>query len=105
VTRNPPDAFEDLVRRIVREELAALAPAAPASEYLTPAEAAEIARVSSPTIRRWVTEGRLPGHGTDRALRIRRAELEAFLAARRSRPRRAATTNLSPEALARHRLG
>jgi len=47
-------------------------------EYCTVAEAAELLRVSEPTIRRWIDSGRLPASRVGaRAIRIRRRDLAA----------------------------
>jgi excisionase family DNA binding protein len=107
VTANLEEALRPLVAKLVAEELErrAAAPAAPAAdEYLTAAAAGAVASVAPGTIRRWVAEGRLAGHGTARALRIRRADLDAFLTSARRRSRVAAV-DLSPEARAKRRLG
>ena len=72
------DGFEDLLRRIVREELAR-----DRDGWLTAKEAAEYLGVSPASIHNLVSAGRLPRHG-DRgtALRFRRGELDAYAEAR-----------------------
>ena len=50
------------------------------SDYLTAKEAAKMAGVTPATVRGWLKAGDLAGHGRGRVLRIRRSELEAFLA-------------------------
>jgi excisionase family DNA binding protein len=46
-------------------------------EYLTVREAAELLRVSVPTIRRWIASGRLPADRPGvRSLRVRRSSLK-----------------------------
>lgn len=76
--------LEEMIRKIVRDELAKQAtPAnddAPAGEYLSTAEAADLARVSVYTIRRWVRNGELTRHEAGSRVRIRRDELEKLLA-------------------------
>jgi excisionase family DNA binding protein len=48
----------------------------PDHEFLTVKEAAELLRVSVPTIRRWIASGRLPGVRLGaRTLRVRRSSL------------------------------
>jgi excisionase family DNA binding protein len=49
------------------------------AEYLTVAQAAQLANVADATIRAWTKRGALPRHGRGRVFRIRRVELEAFL--------------------------
>jgi len=69
------------VRRAVREEVGR----APREDvFLSVARAAEVADVAPATIRKWIHEGRLPQHGAGRELRVRRTELEEFLAAPRA---------------------
>jgi excisionase family DNA binding protein len=74
--------IRDAVRTAVREELRAgladLRPA-PAGQYLTIKEAAELARVSRDSLRRWIGAGRLTARRAGRELRIERSALEAFL--------------------------
>lgn len=77
--------LEELIRSIVRDELAKQRDIKPANdeapgEYLSTAEAAELARVSVYTIRRWVKDGELTRHEAGSRVRIRRDELEKFLA-------------------------
>ncbi len=83
--------IEDIVRRIIREELElALAPLrtdhdAPTpsatSELLTTSEAATLARVTPETVRAWVSAGRLAGHRSGRRLLVRRSDLMDLLRA------------------------
>ena len=87
-------SFEGLVRRIVAEELErVLDPAlsevrfeiknlaravrerGTPTEFLSTAQAAELMGVTPHTVRAWVNRGRLPGYGSPRALRVRRADL------------------------------
>lgn len=86
-------------RSLVREELrAALAevtprndqsPADPAAEFLPVPGAARTAAVHERTIRRWISEGHLTAYRAGRVYRIRRRELEDYLA---RAPREACTT-------------
>lgn len=89
--------IEDQIRAIVREELARSAPAA---DYLTTSAAAEIASVSPATVRRWIASGLLAVSGVGRAVRIRRADLDALLATSPTRTRRIASPKLTPEQVA-----
>ncbi len=60
------------------------------SEYCTVAEAAQLFRVSKPTVWRWIASGRLPAvRRGPRAIRIRRADLD--LVTQPVRPRRPMT--------------
>jgi excisionase family DNA binding protein len=64
-------------------------PATPA-QYLTNREAAELARVSTKTIRAWARSGRLRAYGSARKPLYRRADLCALVESREapSDPRR-----------------
>lgn len=82
-------AIREAVRDVVREEIEAVLrrigpsvqqPVAPVSEYLSIADAAELVHVHPATLRGWINEGRLRGHRAGRHHRVRRSELEAFLA-------------------------
>ncbi len=86
------DLLRDVVRGVVREELhAALqaqarrnAPGEADDEgegYMSLAQAARLAAVAPGTIRRWIRERRLKASRAGRVFRIRRRELERFLAA------------------------
>ena len=46
---------------------------------LTVREAAALAKVSDPTIRRWIRTGQLKAHNSDRRVRINRTDLMNFL--------------------------
>jgi excisionase family DNA binding protein len=49
-------------------------------EMLSVAEAAQIARVSSSTVRKWITDGHLIAHRyVGRLIRIQRSDLEIFI--------------------------
>lgn len=67
----------DEVRRVIREELARTPGR---DEYLSVDAAARIAGVRPGTIRDWISDRRLPGFHAGRRLRVRRGDLEAFLA-------------------------
>ena len=71
------------------------------SEYCTIAEAAQLLRVSKPTISRWIDSGRLPAvRRGPRAIRIRRADLG--IVTQPVRPRRPMTpAELEPYVLPR----
>jgi excisionase family DNA binding protein len=49
-------------------------------ELLTVAETAQLLRVSPITVRRYISAGALPAHRVGRAIRLRRADVEDFLA-------------------------
>ena len=78
------DVVRDEVRAAIREELAATLAATAGgpstSEFLTTEEAATVARVEPATVREWVRRGDLRRHQAGRELRVRRDELEEFLA-------------------------
>lgn len=90
MTGTPLDGLQEWIRGIVREEVrCAIADLAGPQIYLSTSEAAEIARVTPGTIRRWVREGRLQGAGAGRDVRVRREELQGIMApGRRRAPRR-----------------
>lgn len=82
-------AIREAVRDVVREEIQLLMrrmgptaqpSTAPASEFLSIADAAELVHVHPATLRGWINEGRLKGHRAGRHHRVKRSELEAFLA-------------------------
>lgn len=53
-----------------------------ADPFLTPAEAAELLRVSTETIRRAISAGRLEAFTDGRVIRIRQSQLDAYIASR-----------------------
>jgi excisionase family DNA binding protein len=71
------DALRDLVREVVRDELAGLKK--PDAHALTVAEAAELARVTPGCVRRWIRTRRLRANGAGKLLRVERADLDALL--------------------------
>lgn len=93
--------LEQIIRSIVRDELAKAKPANDATEYLSVAEAAQLARVSSGTVRRWVRTGELTRHEAGARVLVRRDELERFLACEVV----PIDVKLSPEERARRRFG
>ena len=96
MTTDPLLALRAYIAAVVRDEMrtAAIKPAN--DEYLSTADAAEIARVTPSTIRRWVRERQLARHGTGGRVRIKRVELERYLAG---------AETASPEDRARRRFG
>jgi len=98
---------ESALREIIRDELKAVIrqelgrqPAA-AGDYVSVSEAAQIASVQVQTIRAWMRSGKLKEYKAGRVLRVRRSELEEFLA---SGPGPDLTSNASPEELAELRI-
>ena len=71
--------LEQLVRSIVRDELAKAKPANDVTEFLSTTEAAEFASVAPGTIRRWIREGKLRDHRAGRLVRVLRTDLEKLL--------------------------
>lgn len=94
--------FESLVRKIVRDELAKrdLKPAND-SDFMSVKEAADRARVSPYTIRRWVKRGELTKHHAGTRVLVKRDELEKLLACEVV----PIDVNLSPEERARRQFG
>ena len=78
----------ELVAPLVAAELR-IAPVR-TSEFVTVTEAAELARVTESTVRRWIRTGALTGGGSPGRVLIDRAELSGLLAGGRvsTRPRR-----------------
>jgi excisionase family DNA binding protein len=54
----------------------------PSDPYLSPAEAATIAGVHSPTLAAWLRRGKIPALRTPRGRLVRRSDLERFLRGR-----------------------
>lgn len=70
------------IRRIVREELQALAPAA--GEMLTIAQAAALAGYGVTKIRDWLKDGTLRRYGEGRGVRVSRRQLLEVMARQQS---------------------
>ena len=88
--------LEQIIRSIVRDELAKATPAN--DEYLTTAEAAKVAKVTEGTVRRWARLGKLTTHRAGRVVRVRRSDLVELM-------RAADAPGLSPEAMAARDFG
>jgi excisionase family DNA binding protein len=74
------DGLEELLRQVIREELAA----ARSDGWLRTPAAAEYLGISVPQLHNLVSSGRLPRHGKPGSrLRFRRADLDAYAEARR----------------------
>ncbi len=72
-----PEQVEDL-RRVLREELAATS-----GTWLTARQAADYLTITVPALHNLVSTGRLPRHGEKgHAIRLRRADLDAYLETR-----------------------
>ena len=84
--------IESKVRRAVAD---ALRP----DEYLTPIEAAKLARVHPDTVRRWVKAGKLTKLEVGARYRVSRIELERFLRSG------ASNDEMSPEEMAAKAFG
>lgn len=76
------------VRQVVREELAKLAPQPEPSPFLSTAKAAELCDCHADTLRAAIKAGELREFRAGRELRIRRADLEAWLASGRGNGQR-----------------
>jgi excisionase family DNA binding protein len=72
-------ALREAVRDEVRTAMAELKPKVTAGDYLSVADAGQIADVHPDTIRLWMKQGKLERHQAGRELRVRRADLERFL--------------------------
>ena len=106
------DAFRTAMRvelrSVVREEIrAALAEAQPSSiekgAYLSVAKAARFAEVHPDTIRAWIKAGQLRGHRAGRELRIRREDLDHFMAGEGFGPNRPTPDEVAATILSRSR--
>jgi len=72
------EKLREMIREVVREEIAAIAATKP-GEYITTSEAADEWSLHPGSIRRWIRQGRLPACRTGRQIRIKRADLEALV--------------------------
>jgi excisionase family DNA binding protein len=73
-------SLRDLIAGLVREEVRrALTEATQPDEFLTTAQAAEVAKVAQGTIRRWIRAGRLTSQRSGRELRVLRSALAALM--------------------------
>jgi excisionase family DNA binding protein len=74
------DGLEDLLRRVVREELQAHH----GTTWLTSRQAADYLSTTVSTVHNLVSRGRLPRHGeSGTGLRFTRADLDRYVEARR----------------------
>lgn len=93
------EIIRDELKAVIRQELANK-PAA-VGDYVSASEAARIASVQVQTVRAWMRSGKLKEYKAGRVLRVRRSELELFLA---TGPAADATENATPEELAERRI-
>jgi len=75
---DPLEGLRSFIASVVRDEMKLTTKPAN-DEYLSTADAAQIARVTPGTVRRWVREKVLTKHGRGARVRIRRDELEEYL--------------------------
>jgi excisionase family DNA binding protein len=73
------DTLRALVREEVRAEIRKVLDQAQSPEYLTTSTAADFAKLSEATIRRWVRRGKLASFRAGRELRVLRSDLERVL--------------------------
>lgn len=74
-----PDDLESMIRSAVRAELEEWDGDTETQAWLSPQQTAEIAGVSTRTIRSWISRGVLPATKHGRIVRIRRADLDAYM--------------------------
>lgn len=74
---NPPSTVMPLTVRRTRMKVPV--PRRDWPEFLTPAEVADILRLTEPTVRRLLNTGRMPHIKINRTLRVERAALEAWV--------------------------
>ena len=103
----------DGMRRILREELQVLLATRPRddttlppalADYLSVAQAAEIARLHHGTLREWIKDGTLKAYRAGRVYRILRADLDARLTAKAAEPTSADVAERVASILAKRRL-
>lgn len=87
-------AVREEVTNAVREALKAVKPET-AGEYLSVADAARVAGVSTKTVRAWIKDRRMQPHHAGRELRVLREDLVRYLATPPS-----AVTDVSADVLA-----
>lgn len=73
------DALREMIREVVRDELAKLQRPETGASRLTVAEAAELARVTPGCVRRWIRSGRLASTGAGKLLRVQRVDIDVLL--------------------------
>jgi len=79
------ETLEGVVRRVLREELLAVAaPAAVEPDFVKLSEVARWVQVSRSTLKKWVAAGELASYGKGRLVRVRLAEVRAVLQRRRA---------------------
>jgi len=74
------DAVTDQLRHSIKPAERSAPNASVSPEYLSADEAGRVAGVRAATIREWIGQTKLPGHRAGRLLRVRRDELQRFLA-------------------------
>jgi excisionase family DNA binding protein len=72
------EIIRDEIRTVMRQELGKKP--AGVGDYVSVAEAAQIAAVSPQAIRTWIRAGKLKQFNAGRVIRVRRTELEALMA-------------------------
>lgn len=99
---NIEDSLRTMIAEVVRDEIRKVLDEVRGDEYLSTQAAAELARVTDGTVRRWIRAGLLADHraGPTGKIRILRTDLEALL---RSGAR--VENDESPEALAERDFG
>ena len=74
--------LKEVVREVVREEMGSDERAGSNAEFLTYAEAGELAHVSVATIKRWVRDERLRAFGEGRVRRVKSGDVRQCLEGR-----------------------
>lgn len=100
-------AWEDDIRRIVREEIRAaladvrgMSPSTSEPDLVALGEVRRWVQVSRSTLKRWIADGALPKFGHGRVVRVRLADVRGVLERRAGavRPATEAAPNLSTDA-------